>query len=110
MLGTAAVETLQCDLLSLNQPCAFLDILVAPLDKITHGHSYSLPSEDKERKMMSNSIDATSVYLLAKGLSVQHIQPNPEWQKKHIPKLESYFDDYILPEFASPQHKPNYYL
>lgn len=28
---TPAVETLRCDLLSLNQPCAFLDILVPPL-------------------------------------------------------------------------------
>ena len=55
MLGTAAVETLCCDLLSLNhgQPCAFLDILVPPLDKIIHDHTYSLPSEDEEREMTS---------------------------------------------------------
>ena len=53
MLGTAAVETLRCDLLSLNQPCAFFDILVPPLDKITHDHTYLLPSQDEEREMTS---------------------------------------------------------
>ena len=45
-----------------------------------------------------------------KGISVQRIKPDHDWQKKHIPELESYFDDYILPELASPQHKPSYYL
>ena len=44
-----------------------------------------------------------------KGIAVQRIKPDHDWQKKHIPELESYFDDYILPELASPQHKPSYY-
>ena len=52
-LDTTAVETLCCDLLSLNQPCAFLDILVPSLDKITHDHTYSLLSGDKEVEMTS---------------------------------------------------------
>ena len=38
-----AVEKLRCDLLSLNQPCAFLDILFPSVDKVMHDHSYSLP-------------------------------------------------------------------
>ena len=38
-----AVEKLRCDLLSLNQPCAFLDILVPSVDKIQHNHCYALP-------------------------------------------------------------------
>ena len=45
-----------------------------------------------------------------KRIAVQCIKPDHNWQKKHIPELESYFDDYIIPELASPQHKPSYYL
>ena len=52
-LDTTVVETLRCDLLLLNQPCAFLDILVPSLDKITHNHTYSLLSGDKEVEMTS---------------------------------------------------------
>ena len=51
-----AVEKLHCDLLSLNQPCAFLDILVPSVDKVMHDHSYSLPpaAEDSINQVETN--------------------------------------------------------
>ena len=52
-LDTTAVETLRCDLLSLNQPCAFLGILVPSLDKITHDHTYSLLSGNEDVEITS---------------------------------------------------------
>ena len=55
-------------------------------------------------------VDADICIFTCKGIAVQRIKPDHDWQKKHIPELESYFDDYIFPELASPQHKPNYYL
>ena len=36
---------MRCDLLSLNQPCAFLNILVPSVEKIRHDHSKS-PDEE----------------------------------------------------------------
>ena len=45
-LGHDAIETLRCDLLALNQPLAFLDILVPSADKVRHDHTYSLPPQD----------------------------------------------------------------
>ena len=58
-LDTTAVETLRCDLLSLNPPCAFLDILVPSLDKITHNHTYSLLSgaEEVEMTILLNQVN-----------------------------------------------------
>lgn len=46
-LGSEALEKLRCDLLSLNQPCAFLNILVPSVEKIRHDHTYS-KSPDEE--------------------------------------------------------------
>ena len=40
-LGSGALEKLRCDLLSLNQPCAFLHILVPSVEKVRHDHTYS---------------------------------------------------------------------
>ena len=55
------METLRCDLLSLNQPCAFLDILVPSLDKITHDHTYSLLSGyDKREPSESDVLHCTT--------------------------------------------------
>lgn len=45
-----------------------------------------------------------------KGLSVQRISPDHEWQRKCIPELESYFDNHIVPELVCPQYKPKYIL
>ena len=45
-----------------------------------------------------------------KGLSVQRILPDRMWQEKYISELESFFDDYIVPELVCPQHKPKYIL
>ena len=39
-LGCEAMGKLCCDLLSLNQPCAFLDILVPSVDEIRHDHTF----------------------------------------------------------------------
>ena len=45
-----------------------------------------------------------------RGLSVQRISPDLEWQRKCIPELESYFDYHIVPELVCPQYKPKYIL
>lgn len=45
-----------------------------------------------------------------KGLSVQLILPDAEWQQKCIPEFQYFFDDYVAPELVYPQHKPNYFL
>ena len=37
---------LRCNLLQLNQHCAFLDILIPSIDKIAHDRSYALPPTD----------------------------------------------------------------
>lgn len=52
-----AVEKLRCDLLSLNQLCAFLDILVPSVDKIQHDHCYALPPAAND-STTNNSITA----------------------------------------------------
>ena len=44
-IGIDTVEELRCNLLSLNQPSAFLDILVPSKEKVKHDHTYSLPPE-----------------------------------------------------------------
>ena len=46
----------------------------------------------------------------SKGFSMQHILPDSEWQNNNIPKLESYFDSFILPELVHVclQYKPRY--
>ena len=36
-----ALETLRCDLINLDQPCAFTKILIPSVDKVLHDHSYS---------------------------------------------------------------------
>ena len=45
-LGSGALEKLRCDL-SLNQPCAFLHILVPSVEKVRHDHTYC-KSPDEE--------------------------------------------------------------
>ena len=45
-----------------------------------------------------------------KGMSVQHILPDFKWQEESIPLLESFFDDYMLPEIVLGKYKPGYYL
>lgn len=42
-LCEGAIEKLRCDLLQLNQHCAFLDVLIPSVDKIAHDHTYALP-------------------------------------------------------------------
>ena len=45
-----------------------------------------------------------------KGFSVQRIFPNNSWQERYIPKLESYFDDFILLEIVTCKYKPTYVI
>ena len=45
-----------------------------------------------------------------KGFSVQRNSPDREWQEKYIPELESYFDQYIVPELICSKYKPGYIL
>ena len=52
-LGNNVIEELRCNLVSLNQPSVFLDILVPSKEKVKHDHTYSLPPE------MSVDIEAT---------------------------------------------------
>ena len=37
-----------------------------------------------------------------KHISVERIYSSEGWQEKHIPKLEEYFDIYMVPEVAKP--------
>ena len=39
---------MRCCLLQLNERCAFLDILIPSVDKITHDHTYALPLGEDE--------------------------------------------------------------
>lgn len=51
-LCAGAIEKLRCDLLQLNENCAFLDVLIPSVDKITHDHTYALPPvEDRFHDM-----------------------------------------------------------
>ena len=45
-----------------------------------------------------------------KGLSVQRIHQNSTWQEKCIPKLESFYDECILPKLLLGKYKPRYIL
>ena len=58
--GSTTNQTLpfRCDLLVLNQPCAFLDILVPSVDKIQHDHCYSRPPTTED-STCTNMVDDT---------------------------------------------------
>ena len=45
-----------------------------------------------------------------KGISVQRIFPDFEWQHVCIPELESFFDSYVAPELVLSLYKPRYIL
>ena len=45
-----------------------------------------------------------------KGMSIQRILPDPAWQCDSISKLESFFDNYLLPEIVFPKYKSNYVI
>ena len=36
-----AIEVLRCDLLAINRPCGFISLLVPPVEKVMHDHSYA---------------------------------------------------------------------
>lgn len=60
---------------------------------------------------MAVSIGVTSVHVFTcKGFSIQRILPNSKWQEEAIPVLQSFFDDYMLPEMLLNRYKPSYYL
>ena len=42
-----AIEKLRCDLLAINKPCAFLNIIVPSVEKVLHDHTYSSQSGSK---------------------------------------------------------------
>jgi hypothetical protein len=44
-----------------------------------------------------------------KGVLVERIYPNKEWQKTNCPKLDNFFFNHILPEMIEPKNKPSYY-
>ena len=46
-------------------------------------------------------------FLLARD-SVQRIFPDTKWQEDAIPLLESFFDDFVLPEIVLNKYKPRY--
>ena len=52
---------------------------------------------------------AISVFTL-KGVLVERILPDKQWQENIAPKLDDYFMEQILPELVCPVHKPAYYL
>ena len=41
-------------------------------------------------------------------VAVERIYPCKEWQSTCIPKLEEYYDKYIIPEILDPLYKPSY--
>ena len=43
-------------------------------------------------------------------VAVERIYQCKEWERKHIPELEEYFDTHMLPEIVDPFYKPSYYL
>uniref|UniRef100_A0A1X7SGF2 YqaJ viral recombinase domain-containing protein n=1 Tax=Amphimedon queenslandica TaxID=400682 RepID=A0A1X7SGF2_AMPQE len=45
-----------------------------------------------------------------KGISVQRIFPDNDWQETSCLKLDDYFLNHILPELVYPQFKPSYFL
>ena len=45
-----------------------------------------------------------------KGVLVQRIFPDLKWRTDNIPKLEEYYDNFMLPEIVFPQNKPPYIL
>ena len=51
--STEVIENLSCDLLSYDQQCAFLDILVPSVHKINHDNKYSLSPVDEVTKMIA---------------------------------------------------------
>ena len=56
-LSSEAMEKLRCDVLSLNQPCAFLDILVPLVHKIRHDHTHSMPSRNEVENVNAEADD-----------------------------------------------------
>ena len=45
-----------------------------------------------------------------KGIAIERIYPDEQWQQMAIPNLDSYFHEQMLPEIVCPQLKPRYYL
>ena len=45
-----------------------------------------------------------------KGILVEQIYPDQEWEQKCIPQLKEYYFKHILPELVYPMHKPSYFL
>ena len=45
-----------------------------------------------------------------KGILVERIYPDQEWEQKCIPQLKEYYFKHILPELVYPMHKPSYFL
>ena len=45
-----------------------------------------------------------------KGIAIERIYPDAQWQQTAIPNLDSYFHEQMLPEIVCPQLKPKYYL
>ena len=52
----------------------------------------------------------TSAFLHLKGVLVERILPDKQWQENEATKLDNYFMDHILQELIYPTHKPHYYL
>ena len=45
-----------------------------------------------------------------KGISVERIFPDQQWQEGAIPQLEKYFHNFMSPEIVLCKYKPSYYL
>ena len=45
-----------------------------------------------------------------KGISVDRILPDEDWEHKYIPELKNYFDENIVPELVSAKYKPAFVL
>lgn len=45
-----------------------------------------------------------------RGVAVERIYSDSQWQQIFVPQLDNYFFEHLLPELVHPQHKPSYYL
>ena len=59
-----ASEQLRCSLMALNQPCAFLHVLVPDVGVINHDHSYSLDPAllEEERTISTTPVTVSTEY------------------------------------------------
>ena len=109
-----ALEKLRCDLLSLNQPCGLLNIIIPSVTMVdgkidlkrNHGYYHQVQLQLYVVSDCCKWCDFC-VYT-TKDVAVERIYPDQEWVSYVCPQLDEYYFDNILPEVVAEQHKPSY--